>query len=196
MVETEIIRLESQISHLQTNLAQEKKVTRETKSVKWKDATILNSTHTSSSSSLSELPPSSKPSLIKGFGENMAFETKALHFISKAIKGDYNLSDFSIHEKLKSSRASFPEQKENHFNHEVGFQERLSRKSGILKPPSPFRDSRHKTPKVNHFIRIEYDNYCNLSSISPNTFLFMCICVLACLRACTCIPICRKFKAR
>ncbi|KAL8115530.1 hypothetical protein AgCh_022144 [Apium graveolens] len=148
MVETEIIRLESQISHLQTNLAQEKKVTRETKSVKWKDAAILKNTHTSSSSSSSsELPPNPKPSLIKGFGENMAFETKALHFISKAIKGDYNLSDFNIHEKLKSSRASFTEQKENHLNHEGGFQERMSRKSGILKPPSPFRDSRHKTPK-------------------------------------------------
>ncbi|KAL1811174.1 hypothetical protein ACET3Z_021239 [Daucus carota] len=145
MVETEIIRLESQISHLKTDLAQEKKVTRESKSVKWKDAAILNNTHVSSSSS--ELPPNPKPSVIKGFTENIAFETKALHFISKAIKGDYNLSDFSIHEKLKSSRASFPEQKENHFNHEVGFQERMSKKSGILKPPSPFRDPRHKTPK-------------------------------------------------
>lgn len=175
MVETEIIRLESQISHLQTNLAQEKKVTRETKSVKWKDATILNNTHTSSSSSSSELPPNPKPSLVKGFGGNMAFETKALHFISKAIKGDYNLSDFSIHEKLKSSRASFPEQKENHLNHDVGFQERMSRKSGILKPPSPFRDSRHKTPKVNYFIKIEYDMLLH-SQITPNTFL-LCACV-------------------
>lgn len=193
MVETEIIRLESQISHLQTNLAQEKKVTRETKSVKWKDAAILNNTHTSSSSSSSELPPNPKPSLIKGFGENMAFETKALHFISKAIKGDYNLSDFSIHEKLKSSRASFPEQKENHFNHEVGFQERLSRKSGILKPPSPFRDSRHKTPKVNnHFITTEYDMLLH-SQIKLSKYIsIMYMCVLACLRVRTCIKYLQK----
>lgn len=171
MVETEIIRLESQISHLQTDLAKEKKVTRESKSVKWKDATTLNNTHISSSSS--ELPPNPKPSLIKGFSENMVFESKALHFISKAIKGDYNLSDFSIHEKLKSSRASFPEQKENHFNH-VGFQERMSRKSGILKPPSPFRDPRHKTPKVSHFIKIRYDIFL-LSQIYPSVSFSVCV---------------------
>lgn len=79
--------------------------------------------------------------------EKMAFETKALHFISKAIKGDYNLNDFTVSDKMGSSRL-FPDLKEYQFNEEVKFQERLPRKSGMLKSPSPLRDPRHPSPKV------------------------------------------------
>lgn len=151
MVEGEITRLESQIRHLQTDLDREKEMTRDSKSKQWKSGTLDNPHHLSSSALL---PPNPNPT-IKGFSEKKTFESKALHFISKAIKGDYNLSDFSIHEKLKNSRG-FPDQKENHF-HEVGFQERLTRKSGMLKPASPLRDPRHKTPKVRKLNACPFD---------------------------------------
>jgi hypothetical protein len=87
------------------------------------------------------------PFIIKGVQDKMAFETKALHFISKAIKGDYNLNDFNPNEKIGASRV-FSDQKENHFHEEVKFQDRVPKKSGILKAPSPLRDPRHPSPKV------------------------------------------------
>ncbi|KAJ6309646.1 hypothetical protein OIU76_014562 [Salix suchowensis] len=77
--------------------------------------------------------------------DKMAFETKALHFISKAIKGDYNLNDFNPNEKIGASRV-FSDQKENHFHEEVKPQDKVPKKSGILKAPSPLRDPRHPSP--------------------------------------------------
>ena len=76
----------------------------------------------------------------------MAFETKALHFISKAIKGDYNLNDFSYNDKAGFFKTSV-EQKESKFQ-DVKFQEKLPRKNGIVNPPSLMRDPRHPSPKV------------------------------------------------
>lgn len=139
-VEDEITRLESRISSLQTELNREKEVTKEAKS---KEAGQRR-----------EIPDSPfRPSTLvmnpstKGYNEKISFETKALHFISKAIKGDYNLSDFSIHDRLRSMSA-FSNRKENHPGEEVEYQEKTPSKSGILKSPSPFRDPRHQTPKV------------------------------------------------
>ncbi|BAT90541.1 hypothetical protein VIGAN_06180200 [Vigna angularis var. angularis] len=141
MVESEIARLESQISQLQAGLKHEQEVTKESKSKTWNQGNLSNSNNHLSTS------PVPNPSPIRrSVQERMAFETKALHFISKAIKGDYNLSDFSLNDRafLKTS----VEQKENKFQEDVKFHERIPRKNGTVKPPSPMRDPRHPSPKL------------------------------------------------
>lgn len=143
MVEEEIARLESQIRALRNSLDKEKEFTRKSK---YK----LRQSETSMSSSDRPLPSSSIPiPPKKGITapERLSFETKALHFISKAIKGDYNVSNFSNINDNTGSPKQLAEQKENHF-FEVGFLEKVPKKSGLLKPPSPLRDLRHPTPRV------------------------------------------------
>lgn len=140
MVEGEISRLENQINQLQADLDREKKVNKQSKSVKWQIGTPNNNNfHRPSSIIPNDLNST------KGFSEKMGFDTKALHFISKAMKGDYNLNDYSVNEKL-----GFSDQKENQYLQEevIKFQERVPRKSGMLKPSSPLRDPRSHTPKV------------------------------------------------
>ncbi|XP_054816126.1 uncharacterized protein LOC129315962 isoform X2 [Prosopis cineraria] len=145
VVEGEIARLESQISQLQAGLKLEQEATKQSKSKSWNQDKLNNS-----NSYLSPAPiPIPMPSPAqRSVHERMAFETKALHFISKAIKGDYHLNDFTLNEKsgfLKSS----DEQKENNFHEDVKFQDRHPRKGGTLKPnSSPFRDPRHPSPKL------------------------------------------------
>ncbi|KAG8644627.1 hypothetical protein MANES_11G148700v8 [Manihot esculenta] len=141
MVESEIIRLESQISQLQKGLKREQEIAKETKPKQWQPGSSVNNLQNHLWSST--MPSPLNRSIIQ---EKMAFETKALHFISKAIKGDYNLNDFTVSDKMGSSRL-FPDLKEYQFNEEVKFQERLPRKSGMLKSPSPLRDPRHPSPK-------------------------------------------------
>lgn len=144
MVEGEIARLESQISQLQAGLKHEQEVTKESKSNKtWNQGTLSNSNNRLSTSPL----PNPSP-MRRSVQERMAIETKALHFISKAIKGDYNLNDFSLNEKTGFLK-TYVEQKENKFQEDVKLQERsLPRKNGMVKPPSPMRDPRHPSPKV------------------------------------------------
>ncbi|KAJ0465119.1 hypothetical protein HanHA300_Chr14g0534831 [Helianthus annuus] len=78
----------------------------------------------------------------RGYGDKLLCDTKAMHFISKAIKGDYSLKDFNSHER---SRTRNVDQKENQVNgEEFGVRDRATRRTGILKPPSP---ARHVTPK-------------------------------------------------
>ncbi|KAL3530542.1 hypothetical protein ACH5RR_009864 [Cinchona calisaya] len=142
MVENEITRLESQISQLQADMRVEKEAAMESKSKQLKQqpssSLINNPQH-----GFEFLPP-----LPKEKKEKVAFETKALHFISKAIKGDYNLSDFSISEKAFNSRIISSDQKENQFQEEVeGFRNKGIKKSGMLKPSSPFREPRNSTPR-------------------------------------------------
>ncbi|XP_057782502.1 uncharacterized protein LOC131000545 isoform X1 [Salvia miltiorrhiza] len=101
MVENEITRLESQINQLRHQVKREKEGNMERKYKEW------------------SLPPRR----LNDEKEKVAFETKALHFISKAIKGDYHLTNNSNH----------------------------SKRSALLKPPSPspLRDTtsyRHPTP--------------------------------------------------
>lgn len=137
MVEGEIARLESQISQLQLDLKQEKEAT---KAKQWQPGSLMSYLQGHPSTT-------SNPNPIKQGGqEKVVFETKALHFISKAIKGDYTLSDFSLNERMDSRLLS--EQKENQFQGEVKFQERVPRKSSLLKAASPLRDPRHPSPKV------------------------------------------------
>ncbi|XP_020532512.1 uncharacterized protein LOC105628059 isoform X2 [Jatropha curcas] len=143
MVESEIIRLESQISQLQLGLKREQEITKETKPQQWQQA---GSNYISNFQSHLWMPSPLHSGGVGVHQEKMAFETKALHFISKAIKGDYNLNDFTFNEKMGSSRI-FPDQKENNFYEESKFQDRVPRKSGLLKSPSPLRDPRHPSPK-------------------------------------------------
>ncbi|XP_012572788.2 uncharacterized protein [Cicer arietinum] len=148
MVEGEIARLESQISQLQAGLKREQEVTKESKSKTWNQGNLMsNSNYNYLSNSTITNPSNSVQRSSSSVHERMAFETKALHFISKAIKGDYNLNDFSLNEKTGFSKNSV-EQKENSFQEDVKFHERISRKNGALKPPSPMRDPRHPSPKL------------------------------------------------
>ena len=140
MVEGEIARLEGQISELQNSLKLEQEVTEESKSKQWKHGTLSDRVGHSS-------PTTNTNPINRGGNEMMGYETKALHFISKAIKGDYNLNDFTVAEKLGNSRG-FADQKENLLHEAAKFQDRVPRKSGMIKPASPLREPRHSSPKV------------------------------------------------
>ncbi|KAL2328580.1 hypothetical protein Fmac_022007 [Flemingia macrophylla] len=142
MVEGEITRLECQISQLQAGLKHEQEVTLESEPKTWNQGNL-----SSSNNHLSTSPAPNPSPMRRSVQERMAFETKALHFISKAIKGDYNLSDFSLNDKTGFLKSSV-EQKENKLQEDVKFQERLPRKNGMVKPPSPMRDPRHPSPKL------------------------------------------------
>ena len=137
MVEGEISRLEGQIRQLQNGLKHEQQLTKE-----WQQ-------HGGTPHHYSPTPINNKGG---GGNEMMAFhETKALHFISKAIKGDYNLHQFTpADHKLGNSRTFHHDHKENHLRPEAAiFQDKAPRKGGILlKPSSPMRDVRHPSPKV------------------------------------------------
>ncbi|OMO91567.1 hypothetical protein COLO4_18293 [Corchorus olitorius] len=142
MVEGEIARLETQISQLQVGVKQEQEVTKEIKSKQGLPGNVMFN--------LQGLPyntPNQNPIMKQGGqDQKMPFETKALHFISKAIKGDYTLSDFSLNDRMGNSRV-ISDQKENQYLGEVKFQERIPRKSGLLKAPSPLRDPRNPSPR-------------------------------------------------
>ncbi|KAK2988800.1 hypothetical protein RJ640_004102 [Escallonia rubra] len=142
MVDNEIARLEGHINQLQNDLDREKDVTEELNSQQWKNNGTLNNPHRLSS----VLANPNRTN--NGLNVKMAFEARALHFIDKAIKGDYNLSGFRLPERTGNSRG-FPDQKENHLNEGIGLhQERMiPKRSGVLKPSSPLRDPRHPTPK-------------------------------------------------
>ena len=144
MVEGEIERLERHIRELQNGLNQEKEVTRKCKNIQGQFETSVNG----SSCLLPSLPNATPSRAGTSTFERLSFETKALHFISRAIKGDYNLNNFTRNDKMGSSK-ELSELKENRLHEEVGFLEKFPRKSGISKPPpSPLRDLRHPTPWV------------------------------------------------
>ncbi|GAV62641.1 DUF547 domain-containing protein/Lzipper-MIP1 domain-containing protein [Cephalotus follicularis] len=140
MVEDEIAKLESQIIQLQIGLKQEEEITKETKSKQWQPGVVEGDLRGRPSNASVSSP------LNRNVQERRAFETKALHFISKPIKGDYNLSDFNLHEKMESLRM-FADKRQNEFLEEVKLQERVPGKTGLLKLPSPLRDPRHPSPK-------------------------------------------------
>ncbi|KAK8581447.1 hypothetical protein V6N13_144474 [Hibiscus sabdariffa] len=135
MVEGEIARLETQISQLQLCLNQEKEITEETKSKQWQPRSLTSYLHGRPSSPIKQ-----------GGQGKVVFETKALHFISKAIRGDYTLNGFSLNERMDSRLLS--DRKENQFQGEVKFQERVPRKSSLLRAASPLRDPRPPSPNI------------------------------------------------
>lgn len=139
MVENEITRLESQIHALKAGAEHEKQVRVESKSQEWERAN-QRSTQDESTSPL----PQDPCNVSKRANDQKKFEMRALHFITKAIKGDYyKLSDFSINDKAMNSKR-FSTQKESALHDQA----RSSKKGGILRHPSPFRDQpRQPTPK-------------------------------------------------
>ncbi|KAL7173703.1 hypothetical protein ACSBR2_033035 [Camellia fascicularis] len=154
MVEDEISRMETQISLLQSELNHEKEVTKEHNKIKQlqqqqQNAMPPNNTRGGFSSFSANFSPNNKVE-----SGRMPFETKALHFISKAIKGDYSLNYenySSFNERLLLSN----NHKERSLNDEVGFQDHKAlRKSGMLKPTSPMREPRHPTPKREHNMEV------------------------------------------
>lgn len=132
MVENEIARLESQIKQLQRH-KDDVNIHKNTYN-EWGSRRSLRN-HLDAST----LPPN--PHTSRRPNENAAsaaFDTKALHFISKAIKGDYHLTDFNTNEKLI---------KENTYEERGGLlREKISKRNGLLKASSPFREPRHPTP--------------------------------------------------
>ncbi|CAA0834043.1 Protein of unknown function- DUF547 [Striga hermonthica] len=127
MVENEITQLESQIKQLKTEVKQEKEVNMEKKYKEWGRGTLKNRLESSPQ-------PLQHPNR-KTNEKVVTYESKALHFINKAIKGEYHTTDFS----------GFS----NNHNEEGGrFRDRLAKRSSTLKSPSPFRESRHPTPRV------------------------------------------------
>ncbi|KAJ0841356.1 putative ternary complex factor MIP1, leucine-zipper [Helianthus annuus] len=137
MVENEITRLENQICNLQTDLNKEKEATRESKMKQQQIREIRDDPL------VTETPLLLLES--RGYGDKLLCDTKAMHFISKAIKGDYSLRDFNSHERSRTRNVCLVDQKENQVNgEEFGVRDRATRRTGILKPPSP---ARHVTPK-------------------------------------------------
>lgn len=145
MVEGEIARLEGQINQLKLGLKQEQETNKETKSKQWRYGSPIRPGPVGHSSSFTFPSP-----MHNGVhSDRMAYETKTLHFISKAIKGDYHLNDFSLNERRGINFKAFGDQKENYFNdQDQKLQERVPRKSGLLKSASPMRDPRNPSPKV------------------------------------------------
>ncbi|KAH6814647.1 hypothetical protein C2S51_023665 [Perilla frutescens var. frutescens] len=143
MVENEITRLESQINALKAGSKHEKQVHVESKSQEWERVNLRNMQH--------ESPPAPLPpdpcnvSKRANDDQKVKFEMKALHFITKAIKGDYKLSDFSINDKAMNSKRF----SSTFHDHGGGiFREKPSKKGGMLRRPSPLRDQpRQPTPK-------------------------------------------------
>ncbi|GAB2275162.1 hypothetical protein Dimus_009925 [Dionaea muscipula] len=140
MVDDEIVQLESQIQELQlSDVKQEQEViTRESKS---KLQAAGNSDPASAAYS---------PAVTKTKSERIRFDTKALHFINKAINGNYHL-------RLSGSINGKGWQQENNRldqqNELAGLRESrrlLLQRSGTLNPAaSPSRDIKHiPTPKT------------------------------------------------
>ncbi|KAF5930996.1 hypothetical protein HYC85_031869 [Camellia sinensis] len=154
MVEDEISRMETQISQLQSELNHEKEVIKEHHKIKQLQQQQQNAMSPNNTrGGFSSLSPNFSPNNKVESGR-MPFETKALHFISKAIKGDYSLNyeNFSsFNERLLLSN----NHKEKCLNDDVGFQDHKAlRKSGMLKPSSPLREPRHPTPKREHNLEV------------------------------------------
>ncbi|XP_019188953.1 PREDICTED: uncharacterized protein LOC109183317 isoform X2 [Ipomoea nil] len=148
MVESEITRLETQITQLQADVNQEKELAKMEADAKAKEeARIISNLQT------------------KGLTDNihhkLPFDTKALHFISKAIKGDYGVKNFSSHvnETASLSPSLHKDSKENQFHEEVirTFGERVPRKSGFIKPASPLREPRQPTPRRERNVEMSMD---------------------------------------
>lgn len=168
IVEGEISRLEIQISHLQINLKQEqdetlKQATTSSSRRAWQTSESYNDDNITPYQApilpkYSKLPPPS-PMVNKGMmksennntksttshhQENATFGTKTLHFINKAIKGDYAIESFH-----KSNEKVGIVEKENNrsVQHENKLQEsRNMKKIRTMKSPSPLREPRYSSP--------------------------------------------------
>ncbi|CAN1833168.1 hypothetical protein LINPERHAP1_LOCUS33717 [Linum perenne] len=164
--ENEIARLESEINVLQNTIKQEQQVTKEStkpSSRQWQTHTLPPPTpihfppHNNYSNNQTTLQANKAQ-------DKVGFETKALHFISKAMKGDYSLNlnrhqspiasdrtrggttegDVTLsYRNRRQVRETLPTEDLHHQSNRVA-----PRKSGVLnlKYPSPMRDFRNPTP--------------------------------------------------
>lgn len=139
IVEDEIVGLETQIDQLRQDVRNEKEASKELKA---KQSSQLRN-NTSSMTRLNHQQQNND--------QKMGFETRALHFISKAING-YSLTDFTINEKNVESRTAVGGggNLSPYIQHakQSGVQDQRSiKRSGILKPSaSPLRTFRDPTP--------------------------------------------------
>lgn len=171
IVEGEISRLEIQISHLQINLKQEQDETVRQASTSssrrtWQTSESYNNDNIKPHQApiLPTLPPPS-PMVTKGMmkhennntksstshhhQENTTFETKTVHFINKAIKGDYAMESFH----KPNEKVGIVEKKDHRsVQQENKLQENTNMKkmTRTMKSPSPLREPRYSSPKV-HF---------------------------------------------
>ncbi|XP_073286665.1 uncharacterized protein [Primulina huaijiensis] len=155
MVENEITRLESQINQLQDEVKHERKLNLESKFKNEPGRGILKSFH-------EPLPVPQDSDVVQGCNKKVTFDTKALHFISKAIKGDYhNMSDFGIFDDKKSMNSKgFISSKDNILNNGAGnFQGKEPKRStvGSNKFPSPLKEPRNPTPRKDRNVETTRD---------------------------------------
>ncbi|XP_073157802.1 uncharacterized protein [Henckelia pumila] len=157
MVENEITRLEDQIDQLQDEVKQAKKFNLEPK-LNELERGILKNLHES-------LPVPQDSDVVRGCNKKVTFDTKALHFISKAIKGDYDhkRSDFGIFDDKKSMNSKgFIGSKDNNINLNNGgiFQGKEPKRSstvGSIKSPSPLKEPRNPTPRKDRNVETTRD---------------------------------------
>ncbi|XP_057526822.1 uncharacterized protein LOC130805974 isoform X1 [Amaranthus tricolor] len=140
MIEDEIDGLETQIDQLRKDVKIEHE---SSKDIKLKQSLQLQSTRL--------VKTNQTRNNNKNNNDNrVGYETRALHFISKAINGGYGLNDFTINEKNTASPiiregnlSPYIQQPKQSGVHD----QRVSKKSGSLKPSaSPLRTFRDPTP--------------------------------------------------
>ncbi|CAA7050408.1 unnamed protein product [Microthlaspi erraticum] len=173
IVEGEISRLEIQISHLQINLKQEQDETvRQASTSSSRRTWQASESYNNDNINLHQAPilpkyptlPPPSPMVTKGMmkhennntksstshhhQENTTFETKTMHFINKAIKGDYAMESFH----KPNEKVGIVEKKDNRsVQQENKLQENINMKkmTRTMKSPSPLREPRYSSPKPN-----------------------------------------------
>ncbi|XP_010483724.1 PREDICTED: uncharacterized protein LOC104762179 isoform X2 [Camelina sativa] len=198
IVEGEISRLEVQISHLQINLKQEqdetlKQATTSSSRRAWQTSESYNDDDNITSYQAPMLPklypklPPPSPMVHKAMmknennnstkattshhQENATFGTKTLHFINKAIKGDYATESFH-----KSNEKVGIVEKENHrsVQHESKLQEsRNMKKIRMMKSPSPLREPRYSSPNKPNKDRVALDTSLDMPPKSLSSTILM-----------------------
>ncbi|KAJ0261361.1 Uncharacterized protein HA466_0044960 [Hirschfeldia incana] len=193
IVEGEISRLEVQISHLQINLKEEqdetlRQATTSSSRRAWQASESDNNDNITSHQALPNYPNFAPPSPMVNTGmmkngnnntksstshhqENATFETKTLHFINKAIKGDYVTQSFhKSNEKggLVKKENPRPVQQENKLQENINMKKMFRR----MKSPSPLREPRYSSPKTNKD-RVALDTSLDLPPKSLSSTILM-----------------------
>lgn len=147
-VEEEIARLEREINNLQHSNGDEINSSEASKTKQWHEVNENNLAPRSQSPLRAPLMPPPSPSPRPNWvHQPHPSEARALFFINQAIKGNYTLSGFTRNEKLENSVGSFDEKERQR---EVGFSEKISKKSGIIDRAQsvPKLPPRHPRSKV------------------------------------------------
>ncbi|KAL0843492.1 hypothetical protein Bca101_016737 [Brassica carinata] len=193
IVEGEISRLEVQISHLQINLKEEqdetlRQATTSSSRRAWQASESDNNDNITSHQAQPNYPnfpppsPMVNTSMMKNGNnntksstshhqENATFETKTLHFINKAIKGDYVTQSFhKSNEKVGLVKKENPRliQQENKLQENINMKKMLRR----MKSPSPLREPRYSSPKTNKD-RVALDTSLDLPPKSLSSTILM-----------------------